>query len=213
VSRDKGTSSRNYQHEVFTMTKLVQKTTASVLLALACVAGGAAVSHAQDNVGAAVFDDKGRLQLPVDYRHWVFIGAPLTPHGLNGGKAAFPEFHHVYVNPDAYAVYERTGEFPQGTVIAKELVLLRAPDHADGSSNEASGRGYFGGAFNGMDVMVKDSTRFANTRGWGFFNFGHHQPPYAEAALAADKASCAGCHEANAHRDMVFTELYPVLQR
>ena len=27
----------------------------------------------------------------------------------------------MYVNPDAFAVYQRTGEFPDGTVITKEL--------------------------------------------------------------------------------------------
>ena len=27
----------------------------------------------------AVFDAEGKLKLPEGYRHWVFIGAPLTP--------------------------------------------------------------------------------------------------------------------------------------
>jgi hypothetical protein len=34
--------------------------------------------------------------------------------------------------------------------------------------------GYFNGEYNGVDVTVKDSKRFAKTNGWGFFNFGHH---------------------------------------
>lgn len=165
------------------------------------------------NIGAAVFDAKGQLFQPQGFRHWVFIGAPLTPHGLNGGKAGFPEYHHVYINPDAYAVYQRTGVFPEGTVIAKELVLLQKGNYADGSRNEPSGRGYFGGEFNGMDVMVKDSRRFKNTNGWGFFNFGHHAPPYMKTAVAADTKSCAGCHKANADTEMVFGRFYPVLKR
>jgi hypothetical protein len=46
----------------------------------------------------------------------------------------------------------------------------------------------------------------------GFFNFGHHAPPYEKTAPAAPKASCAGCHQANADKDMVFTGMYPILR-
>ena len=60
-------------------------------------------------------------------------------------------------------------------------------------------------------MMVKDSKRFAETNGWGFFNFGHHAPPYAETAEAAPINACAGCHIANAE-DMVFKKFYrPIL--
>ncbi|UTW46121.1 cytochrome P460 family protein [bacterium SCSIO 12696] len=194
------------------------KTTAKLIACSALIVGASALmasvyaGEAKSSIGAAVFDKKNQLLLPEGYRTWVFVGAPLTPHGLNNNAAGFPEFHHVYINPDAYAIYQKTGSFPEGTVIAKELVLLQKGDHKDGSKNEVSGRGYFAGEFNGMDVMVKDSKRFRKTKGWGFFNFGHHAPPYAEAAPAAPKASCAGCHEASADKDMVFTRMYPSLR-
>lgn len=174
--------------------------------------GGAGSAAEPRSIGAATYNAKGELLTPEGYREWVFVGAPLTPHGLNNGKAGFPEYHHVYVNPDAFAVYQRTGEFPEGTVIAKELVLLKKGDYQDGSANAASGRGYFAGKFNGMDVMVKDSKRYRETQGWGFFNFGHHAPPYAKTAQAAPAESCAACHEANAQKNMVFTQYYPILQ-
>lgn len=164
------------------------------------------------SIGAAVYNQQGELLLPQDFRTWVFIGAPLTPNGLNGGQAGFPEFHHVYVNPDAFAIYERTGQFPEGTVIAKELVLLKPGKHKDGSYDAPSGRGFFADRYNGMDVMVKDSQRFKKTNGWGFFNFGHNQPPYLKSAKAASVDACAGCHEANAEKDMVFSQFYPILQ-
>jgi hypothetical protein len=45
----------------------------------------------------AVYDADGKLKLPTGYRRWVFVGAPLTPNGLNHGEAHFPEHHHVYV--------------------------------------------------------------------------------------------------------------------
>lgn len=89
--------------------------------------------------------------------------------------------------------------------------MLRS-DFEDGSANEASGRGYFPGAFNGADVAVKDSTRFADTNGWGYFNFGHHAPPLAKTAQALPAEACAACHIANATKDMVFTKFYTRLQ-
>jgi len=37
----------------------------------------------------ASYTPDGKLQLPVGYRKWVFIGAPLTPNGLNEGWRGF----------------------------------------------------------------------------------------------------------------------------
>ena len=52
---------------------------------------------AQAPHSTAVYDADGRLKLPTGYRRWVFVGAPLTPNGLNHGEAHFLEYHHVYV--------------------------------------------------------------------------------------------------------------------
>lgn len=154
----------------------------------------------------------GQLELPKDFHHWTFLGSPLTPNGLNGGKANFPEFHNVYVQPAALEAYRRTGEFPEGTILLKELQLTRPGGNADGSGQEVSGRGYFPGELHGVDISVKDSSRFRQTNGWGFFNFGHHAPPYEATASAKDKEDCAGCHAANGTK-MVFSKFYePILK-
>ena len=161
----------------------------------------------------AVFDSDGRLKLPTGYRRWVFVGAPLTPNGLNNGKAGFPEYHHVYIEEKNLDVYLKTGSFPEGTVIVKELTRVLDPTFPDGSRSEPSGRGYFNGEFNGLDVTVKDSKRFSRTNGWGFFNFGHHPVPYAESAEEAPASECAGCHGAYvAKTDMTWVQFYPMLR-
>ena len=67
---------------------------------------------AQTARSAAVFTSDGKLQLPTGYRRWVFVGAPLTPNGLNNGKANFPEYHHVYVEAQNVDAYLKTGSFP-----------------------------------------------------------------------------------------------------
>ena len=159
------------------------------------------------------FNAQGELIVPRDYHYWVFLGSPLTPNGLNNGKAGFPEYHNVYVRPAAYRAYQHTGVWPEGTVMLKELQLTRPGTNANGSSVEPSGTGYFPAARNGLDISVKDTKRFKDTNGWGFFTIGHHAPPYATTAALAPKESCAACHIANATNDMVFSKFYePILK-
>ena len=166
---------------------------------------------AQTQGSAAVFTSDGKLQIPKGFRRWVCVGAPLTPNGLNGGKANFPEFHNVYIQAQNVAAYMKTGQFPEGTVIVKELTRLLNPTFPDGSRTEPSGRGFFNGEFNGIDLTVKDSKRFARTNGWGFFTFGHHPLPYEKTAAEAP-AVCAECHKANvAKTDMTWVQFYPLL--
>jgi Cytochrome P460 len=183
----------------------------SIAAALALVEARAVTVNAASST--AVFDSNGRLQLPTGYRRWVFVGAPLTPNGLNNGKAGFPEYHHVYIEEKNLDAYLKTGSFPEGTVIVKELTRVLDPTFPDGSRTEPSGRGYFNGEFNGLDVTVKDSKRFAKTNGWGFFNFGHHPLPYAGSAEEATASECAGCHAAYvAKTDMTWVQFYPMLR-
>jgi len=170
----------------------------------------------------------GELKLPPNeiWREWVFVGDPLTPIALNGGKACpepntsssgpctgFPEYHNVYIDPGSYAIYKKTNAFPDGTIFFKELQLTLPPaENADGSRTEPSGRGYFPGAFNGADVTVKDSKRFAATGGWGYFNFNHHEPK-APTATVKPKEECAYCHIASAKKDEVWTQFYRLLDK
>lgn len=185
---------------------------AAALIA-ATLVGGAVVgdTFAGSMSSGPTWTKNGELQLPTDYHSWVFLGSPLTPHALNDGKAGFPEYHNVYIHPEAFKAYRKTGQFPEGTVLLKELQLTMPGTNDDGSRVESSGRGYFPAARNGIDISVKDSKRFKDTNGWGFFNFGHHAPPYAKTAAAAPKDACAGCHIANAD-NMVFKKFYsPIL--
>jgi hypothetical protein len=143
----------------------------------------------------------------------VFVGSPLTPNGLNQPEANFPEFHNVYIEKKNVDAYLMNGDFPEGTVIVKELTRVLSPKFPDGSRTEPSGRGFFNGELNGIDMAVKDSKRFAKTNGWGFFTFGHHPRPYDETSDERPVAECAGCHIANvAKTDMTWIQFYPLLR-
>ena len=159
------------------------------------------------------YTESGELKLPTGWREWIFVGEPFTPNALNGGHANFPEFHNVYIEPGSYAMYKKTGVFPEGTIFVKELQLtLKPEENADGSQTQPSGRGYFPGDFNGADVTVKDSKRFADSGGWGYFNFNHHEPKALTAQVKA-KSECAFCHIASAKRDEVWTQFYRILDQ
>jgi hypothetical protein len=152
----------------------------------------------------------GDLILPKNFEKWVYVGSPLTPNALNGGMANFPEFHNVYIEPGAYEIYQKTNVFPEGTIFFKELQLTLPAQNPNGSRAEPSGTGYFPGHLNGADVTVKDTKRYANSGGWGYYNFNHHEPKAATAKLKP-KEECGYCHIANAKKDEVWTQFYPRL--
>jgi hypothetical protein len=182
------------------------------------------VVAAQTEQSSVVFNADGTVQVPTGFRKWVFVGAPLTPEGLNDGKyncdqpggctrSNFPEYHHVYIEQKNVDAYLKTGDFPEGTVIVKELTRVLNPTFPDSSRKEPSGRGYFNGTYNGIDMSIKDSKRFAKTNGWGFFTFGHHPMPYDKTSAERPVSECAGCHIANvANTDMTWIQFYPLLR-
>ncbi len=187
----------------------------AVIFAATFTAQHATITTAQDStINQASFKEGNEVLQPVGYREWVFVGSPLTPNALNDGKAPFPEYHNVYVEPSAYAHWKKTGTWAEGTQLAKELVLIRQNDNDEiGSTTEVSGRGYQQGEFAGLELTVKDSKRFGDMPGgWAYFSFGHNAPPYAETATAFPAESCNACHESSAADDFVFTQFYPVLR-
>jgi hypothetical protein len=125
-------------------------------------------------------------------------------------RPIFWEFHNVYIEPGSYAIYKKTGEFPEGTILFRELQLTIPGQNPDGSRTEASGCGYSPGKLHGADVTVKDSKRYADTGGWGYFNFNHHEPK-APTAKVKPKVECVSCHMASAKKDDVGTQFYPLL--
>jgi len=163
------------------------------------------------------FNDKGELVRPTGYREWVFVGTPLTPNDMNDGKAPFPEFHAVYIDPDSWAHWKKTGKFREGTILMKELISV-------GSKAAVSGKGYFMGEFLGLEATIKSSKRFPDEPGnWAYFSFTEgesagkatdkpkHGASLKRTAAAFPAASCNSCHDASAADDWVFTQYYPVL--
>jgi len=149
----------------------------------------------------------GVLERPEGWREWVFIGAPVTPDELNDGKAAFPEFHNVYIDPASWRHFEETGEFRDGTILVKELVSI-------GGKTAVSGNGYFQGEYLGLEASIKSGTHFPDEPGnWAYFSFtSEGGGALKHSAAAFPTASCNACHQAAAAKDWVFSQFYPVLR-
>ncbi len=180
------------------------------VMALLLLGSGIYVSPTSAEKGKSVFykfDKSGNLLQPKGYREWVFVGSPLTPNDMNNGKAAFPEFHHVYIPHEQFKVYKNTGAFPDGTILVKELLSV-------GKKQAPSGKGYFNGDFIGLEATVKDTKRYKNEPGnWAYFSFTTPiGQPHNKTAKAMPKTKCNFCHQAFAKDDWVFTQYYPVLK-
>ena len=184
----------------------------SAVLLTAILFSGNACSQ---EISHATFNDDGAVQAPKQYYKWIHVGTPVTPHGLNGGNAPFPEFHNVYIEPTAFDHFMKTGKWPSGTQIIKERTLVRGGANCDGKTGactEASGIGYFQGAFKGLELSIKDTKRFPDEPGgWVYFSFGNEGKPYKKTAEAFPTASCNECHQSGAETDFVFTQFYPIL--
>jgi hypothetical protein len=166
------------------------------------------VSFASAGVSAAEYYKiaNGELERPTGYREWVYVGTPVTPNDMNNGKAAFPEFHNVYIDPESWAHWKKTGEFRDNTILIKELVSV-------GSKAAVSGMGYFMGDFVGLEATIKSKKHFGSEPGnWAYFSFSTpDHKTLTTTAKAFPAASCNGCHAASAADDFVFTQYYPIL--
>jgi hypothetical protein len=173
------------------------------------VAKNTEVAKAAEDSGKPILEytADGQMKKPSAsvYRKWIYLGTPVTPNDMNGGAAPFPDFHNVYMDPESFANFEKTGTYRDGTVIVKELASV-------GAKEASSGKGYFEGEFIGLEVTVKDAKRFKDEPGnWAYFSFGHKYP-LAETIAKQPVASCNSCHSANAGGDFVFIKHYPVLR-
>ena len=128
--------------------------------------------------------------IPDRYREWELVAVSY--------QTAFDEFRAILGNPLAVQAYRAgTLPFPDGAILAKRA-WKRVP------STEFPGA-FVPGAATTLQIMVKDSKRYASTGGWGFGRFIDGKP-----VDEAQHRTCFACHEARVRaHDFVFTRYAP----
>lgn len=141
------------------------------------------------------------LQLPENYREWVFVGSSL---GLSYDTAAADHemFHETLMEPTAYRHFVKTGEFRDGSMFVLML-------HGVETGVLPGRRGQFAGDVHGVEMAVKDKTR--TPEGWAYYGFGGMGGTTAKTAQPEPASSCFSCHTRHAARDNVFLQFYPLL--
>jgi hypothetical protein len=131
------------------------------------------------------------VAIPDGYRQWELVAPAQEAEPLN-------ELRAVLGNPIALKAYrEGTLPFPDGTVLAKlAWKHVQSPEFEPAS---------IPGAATTLQIMVKDSKKYAATGGWGFGRFIDGKP-----VDEAQHETCFACHEARVkNHDFVFTRLAP----
>lgn len=164
----------------------------------------AAISLTAQSTSSAApsYTADNRLVFPADYREWVFLS---SGRGMTYGPSANPNgpplFDNVFVSPHSYREFMKTGKWPDKSVFVLEI--RRAA--SEGSINKG---GEFQKDLAGIEVEVKDTSKFPETNGWGFFEFGNSREP---AKLLAKNQSCYTCHATNGAVEQTFVQFYPTL--
>ena len=119
-----------------------QKMSMRIFAAAALTVAAAAVAQAQDSGGADAakpqsVEAEAVLQVPaVDYRkEWVQLGtfSVLADKPADGAK----EIHVVYTARQNLDAYLRTGRFPDGAVLVKDMIAARTEALTTGTSSYA----------------------------------------------------------------------------
>lgn len=151
-------------------------------------------------------DDSGHISRPTNFRtKFVHLGS----YAVLDEKSASRGLHDVYTEKASAEHYRKTGKFPDGATLVKEIrkLELGAMTTGDPVAWGSDAAVWF--------VMVKDAKgRFAKNPlwedGWGWALFKADAP--ARNVAVSYKADCMGCHVPAASTDRVFIQGYPTLK-
>lgn len=150
-------------------------------------------------------DADGQIRLPKDFRkNMVHLGSWFVPEGEARG------FHDVYTDAGTVEAYRRTGEFPDGATLIKELRGATTGSYTTGANVS-----YANDALKQWFVMIKDRHgRFPENplwaEGWGWALFKPDDP--SKNVATSFKNDCFACHVPAKQNDWVYREAYPTLK-
>jgi hypothetical protein len=113
-------------------------------------------------------------------------------------------FHNIYLQPEAFAEFSRTGTYPEGAMLVMEVVK-------PGTHASINKQGVFQAQVLGIEVGVKDSKRFGSDK-WAYFKFFTNDGKALNEAKAYPREACWSCHNQHGAADNTFAQFYPVLR-
>jgi hypothetical protein len=137
------------------------------------------------------------VQIPPGYRDWRLVSVAREEGNLDDIRAILGN------DPAIEAYRDGTLPFPDGAILARLAWTYLSSEE----NNAAFGRpqSFVAGLpKNGVQFMVKDARRYAETGGWGFAQFNDGKP--ADEAM---HRTCLPCHQPARGRDLVFTRYAP----
>lgn len=151
-------------------------------------------------------DNSGNIFLPEDFRlNMTHLGSWFVADGGASG------FHDVYTEKHSVKAFRKTGTFPDGTILVKEL-----RSHTSGAYTTGENVNYANQNLKQWFVMIKDEqNRFQNHPLWGDgWGWALYKPDNPKTNIATDyKKDCLACHIPAKEKDFVYTEAYPSLTR
>lgn len=176
----------------------------ALTLAALLLAAAALLWHPEQRAAepgnAPRYTTEGKLLKPADYREWIFLSSGLGMTYSASGPDNSPMFTNVYVQPEAYHAFLKTGQWPDKTV----LVLEMYTSATEGSINQ--GGHYQVAPMGGIEAHVKDTSRPGHP--WKFYGFDEK----GETAEARPEGNaCTQCHVKSGAVEDTFVQFYPTL--
>src|ERR1700728_1739884 len=158
-------------------------TTAKVASLFACLLFALAPLPADE---VPQYTASGELKFPGQYREWVYLTSGFDmSYSVSMKMNNAHRFDNVFVNPEAYKSFVKTGTWPDHTM----LVLEVRDAQGKGSINQT---GNYQGDRVAVEVHVKDEARFPGN--WAFFGFEPGETAARTAKLTPTSADCYSCH-------------------
>lgn len=154
-----------------------------------------------------VVDAGANLRVPNDYRA-TYQTLGTWAIAADSGKGS-KEMHIVYASPGAAEAYRKTKQFPDGTVLVKEVYQTETGDMTTGTvSHPDTLKDWF--------VMVRDSRNSHPGKplwgdGWGWSWFDAGNPTHTTSTDY--KNDCQSCHVPAQATDWIYVNGYPVLKQ
>jgi Cytochrome P460 len=160
-------------------------------------------AFSQDDAMSSVprYTSDAQLKMPDNYREWIYLSSGFDMSYNKAAMSGMQDHHifdNVFVNPAAYKTFQKTGTWPDKTM----LVLEVRGAEGRGSINQ---KGNYQSTIMGLEVHVKDKARFPGK--WAFFGFDDGKT----AKMIPTTADCYSCHAEHAAVDTTFVQFYPSL--